>query len=234
MARSSPSKTRAVPSKVSWSSAGHLDHRPFRGQGPGQHGDTALDVDGVAHDVDHVAVGSGWVEGGQVLGHRPTGDGQAVPVEQSGLEQLGHHHRDPTDPIDIGHVVLPVGLGVGQVGHPGGHGVEVVQLQLDPRLVGDGQQVEYGVGRAPEGHGHGDGVLEGLLGHDLAGPDPEPEQLHHGLAGGEGGVVPTAVDSRSRRAARQRHAQGLGHRGHGVGGEHARRTTPRWGRRCAR
>ena len=49
---------------------------------------------------------------------------------------------------------------------------------------------------------------------------PALEQLDHGLAGGEGRVVATAVDGRGRRAARQRHAEGLGHRGHGVGGEH--------------
>ena len=39
---------------------------------------------------------------------------------------------------------------------------------VDAGLVGDGQQVQHGVGRAAERRGDGDGVLERLLGHDLA------------------------------------------------------------------
>ena len=74
--------------------------------------------------------------------------------------------------------------------------VEVVELELDPGLVGDGQQVEHGVGRAAERHDDGDGVLEGLLGHDLAGPDPGLEQLDHGPTGLVGEVVAPAVDGR--------------------------------------
>ena len=41
---------------------------------------------------------------------------------------------------------------------------------------------------------------------------PASSSADHGPAGGEGGVVPAAVDRRGRRAARQRHAQRLGHR----------------------
>ena len=67
---------------------------------------------------------------------------------------------------------LPCGLSVGHVRHPGRHLVEVVQLQVDPGLVGDGQQVQDGVGRTAQRHDHGDGVLERLLGHDVPGPDP--------------------------------------------------------------
>ena len=67
-----------------------------------------------------VAVGRRRVERGQVLGHRPPGHGQAVAVEQAGLEQLAHDHRDAADPVDVGHVVPAVRLGVGQVGDPGG------------------------------------------------------------------------------------------------------------------
>ena len=36
------------------------------------------------------------------------------------------------------------------------------------RLVGDGEQVQDGVGRAAERHDDGDGVLERGLGHDLS------------------------------------------------------------------
>ena len=124
---------------------------------------------GLDRRVDDLAVGGGRVEGGQVLGHRPPGHRQAVAVEEAGVEQLAHDHRDAADAVDVDHVVLAVGLGVGDVGHPGRHPVEVVEAQLDAGLVGDGEQVEHGVGRAAEGHDHGDGVLERLLGHDLRG-----------------------------------------------------------------
>ena len=73
----------------------------------------------------------------------------------------------------------------------------------------------------PEGHHHGDGVLEGLPGHDLAGPDPR-------------GSSSTTARPDGRRASSRRRStagadelpgsdmpEGLGHRRHGVGGEHA-------------
>ena len=66
---------------------------------------------------------------------------------------------------------LPVGLGVGQVGHLGGDPVEVLQLQVDPGLVGDRQQVQHGVGGSTEGVDHRDGVEERPLGEDVAGSD---------------------------------------------------------------
>jgi hypothetical protein len=53
-------------------------------------------VDGVGQRMDHAPVGGGG-EGGQVLGHRPPGHREAVAVEQTGVEQLGHDHRHPAD-----------------------------------------------------------------------------------------------------------------------------------------
>src|SRR3712207_7256883 len=47
-----------------------------------QHGQAALSVDGFGEAVDDRAVGSGWVEGSQVLGHRASGDGEAVRSEE--------------------------------------------------------------------------------------------------------------------------------------------------------
>ena len=105
-----------------------------------------------------------------------------------------------------------------------GHGfadpVEIVQRQLDLRLVGDGEQVENGVGRAAQGHHDSDGVFERVLGHDLAGPDPGFEQLDDGLARLVGVVVTPAVNCRGRRTGGKRHPERLGRRRHRVGREH--------------
>ena len=47
--------------------------------------------------VHDLAVGRRRVEGGEVLGHRLAGDGEAVAVEQPGVEQLLHHDRHAAD-----------------------------------------------------------------------------------------------------------------------------------------
>ena len=85
---------------------------------------------------------------------------------------------------------------------------------------GDGQQVQHGVGRAAEGHDHGDRVLERLLGHDVAGGDAPAQQLDDGLAGAAGEPVAAPVGGRRGGAAGQRHADRLGDAGHRVGGVH--------------
>ena len=47
-------------------------------------------------------------------------------------------------------------------------GLEIVERERNFGGMGDGQQVQYGVGRAAGGHDHADGVFERLAGHDLA------------------------------------------------------------------
>ena len=55
-----------------------------------------------------------------------------VAVQEVGLEQVAHHHRDAADPIDVDHVVRPVGLRVADVRHAGRNAVEVVEGEVDP------------------------------------------------------------------------------------------------------
>jgi hypothetical protein len=47
---------------------------------------------------------------GEVLGHGLAGDGEAVAVEQAGVEQLLHDDRHAADAVEVGHVYLPWGL----------------------------------------------------------------------------------------------------------------------------
>ena len=176
-APSSPSNTRAGPSNDSWSvrEAGHLHHRPVGRQRAPQHEDAALGVDGRVERVHDDAVGPGRVDRGQVLGDGPAGDGEAVAVEQPGVEEVLHHDRHAADAVEVGHVELAARLHVGDVRHACRDPVEVVEVERHPRLVGDGHEVEHGVRGAAEGVGDGDGVLERLLRHDLARRDAELE-----------------------------------------------------------
>ena len=45
------------------------------------------------------------------------GDGEAVAIEQPGVEQLAQHDGHATDAIEIDHVVFAVRLHVGDVRH---------------------------------------------------------------------------------------------------------------------
>ena len=144
------------------------------------------------------------------------------PLSRPSLEQLPAA-RPATPPIRSRSVMwyLPCGFMSARCGTRRPMRAKSSRLQLDTGLVRDREQVEHGVGRAAEGHHRRDGVLEGLLGHDLARPDALFEQAHHRHAARVGEVVAPAVDRRRRRPGRKRHAERLGHRGHRVGGEHA-------------
>ena len=220
---SSPSNTRAAPSKWSWSwvRPATFTTAPSRRQRAPQHDEAALGVERRVERVDDDAVRSGRVDLGQVLGHGPAGHRQHVAVQQAGVEQVLHHDGHAADAVEIGHVELAARLHVGDVGHAGRDAVEVVEVEGDPGLVGDGQQVEHGVGRAAERVGDRDGVLERRLRHDVPRGDAEAEQLDHRLAGAHRVVVAPAIDRRRGRRAGQRHADGLADRGHGVRREHA-------------
>ena len=80
--------------------------------------------------------------------------------------------------------------------HPGADPGEVGQGQFHPGLVRDGQQVQHRVGGPAEGHHHGDGVLERLLGQDVAGGDAAAQQLHDGRTAAPGEPVAAAVGGR--------------------------------------
>ncbi len=178
-------------------------------------------VKGIVERAEDVAVRIRGIDVRQVLGDGAAGDGEAVAVEEAGVEKRPHHHGDASDAEDIRHDVSSEGLEIAQVGDLVGDGVEVVEGELDVGLSRDGQQVEDRVGGPAQCHDDGDGVEEGLAGDDVAGGDAAFEEPHHGLAGLLRIGHPVAVDGRGSGAARQGHAHGLRGGGHGVGGVHA-------------
>ncbi len=202
---------------------------PFGASEPREDRDAALLVDGLGERMHDRTIGRRRRELGEVLGDRATGDGQAVAVQQTRFEQLLHDHGNATHPIEIEHVELAVRLHVGDVRNARTDAIEVVELQVDARLVGDRHEVQHRVGRTAERHDHRDRVLERFLGHDLAGPEIELEQPHHRVAGLVREVIAATIDRGRRRAAGQRHPDRLAHRRHRVRREHARRTNLRSG-----
>ncbi|MNI86020.1 hypothetical protein D3C73_1430680 [compost metagenome] len=71
--------------------------------------------------------------------------------------------------------------------------IEVVQRQLYFGFPGDREQVHHGVGGTAEGHGDGNGILERLFGHDVAGRDAQAQQVYYGFAGLACEIITTAV-----------------------------------------
>ena len=108
-----------------------------------------------------------------------------------------------------------------QVGGLGADLVDHVQVQLHPGLVGDGGQVEHGVGGAAQGHVHRLRVVEGGGGHDIPGTDVLLDQLHDLHARVLGQAQAGGVDGGDGSVAPQGHSDGLGQAVHGVGGVHA-------------
>ena len=79
--------------------------------------------------------------------------------------------------------------------------------------------MQHDVGGAAHRHADGDGVLEGLAGHDVAGADVLLQQAHQGAAGVAGLAQLAGVDGGDGGVAGERHTHHLNGGGHRVGGE---------------
>ena len=81
--------------------------------------------------------------------------------------------------------------------------------QFDPGGVGDGQQMQHGVGGTAEGDDHGDGVFKGLFGEDVAGAQAGFEHVQDTGAGAAAIVQFGGGDGVLGGAVGQAHAQGF-------------------------
>jgi hypothetical protein len=87
--------------------------------------------------------------------------------------------------MQVLHEVFAAGFEIREDGDLVADGLEVVLCQGDAYAAGHGDEVEYGVGAAAEDHDDGDGVVESLAGHDVAGLDIFFQQQADGGAGCE-------------------------------------------------
>ena len=148
---------------------------------------------------------SGWIVGhaGEIFGQCFAGDCQAIAVQQAMCQQTFHQRLYAADGYELGHQVFAAGPHIGQHWHALADTREVGQRQLDARFMCDGQQMQYGIGGAPQCNDHGDGVLERFTRQDVAGTDAKAQQVNHCSAGSAAVFVLVAADGLLRRTVGQ-------------------------------
>ena len=138
---------------------------------------------------DHVLIGARLVRDvREFFSQRLAGNGDAIAMQQAGVEQQLHHLRDAAGFVQVGGHILARRFEVADDGHALAHPLEVIDGPFHFRSVGDGQVVQHGVGGAAGGHDHGHGVLDGLARDDVA----RLQVAAHGInqhARGFGGAV---------------------------------------------
>ena len=58
------------------------------------------------------------------------------------------------------------------------HTSEILDIELDASLIGDGQHVQYGIGGSTDGRVYADGIFNGLQGDYIAGADVLANEIH--------------------------------------------------------
>ena len=97
------------------------------------------------------------------LGDRPAVDRHLVAVEQALLEQLAHDERDAAGVVHLRRREPAARLHVGDDRRPVRDDPELVDVEGDPELVGDRQEMQHAVGRAAGRGDRRDAVLERRL-----------------------------------------------------------------------
>ncbi|MPM41805.1 hypothetical protein SDC9_88464 [bioreactor metagenome] len=144
-------------------------------------------------------------------GDRHDGGIQNVP-------QMLRDSGDSAGPEERLHLRLGGGVDLGNLGRGFAQLLKLLHhVHVQLRLVGDGRQVQHGVGGAAGGHGHLNAVADSRGGQNLAGGDALFAQVHDGPARLEGAAQTGGIGGGNQGAAGQGHAQRLGHAAHGVG-----------------
>ena len=154
----------------------------------------------------------------EVLAKSLAGDGHNVEVEHR-LDLL-HNARHAARIVEELRRPLACGANVEQVVGATVQAIEIVGGHLDAKLAGDRGNVQQRVGGTGDGAVDHDEVLEGLLGHDVAGAQVvlgEP----HGLTASLARKLTQIGAGCGQQGGTGKHkAQGLGGNLHGRGGAH--------------
>ena len=149
------------------------------------------------------------------------GDGGDIEVQQTLLGQLCLHGGDAAGGVEVGHVGGACGGQMAEVRGLGAYLIEELQVDGHTGLVGDGQQVQNGIGGAAQRHIAGQRVADGALVDDLAGGDALLHHIHDGHTGVLCQQQALGVDGGDGAVSGQCDADGLAQAVHAVGGVHA-------------
>jgi hypothetical protein len=198
--------------------ASRLENGAVRTEIALENGQAAVGRDRCVETVDDLAIGV-W-GGGEFLGESAAGNSERIAMETAATQQLAQHYRGATYFVDVASEISATGLQVADQRRAGKNNGDVVYVERDARLVGDGGDVQDGIGGTASRSHHCAGILECLSGDDVAGKGGTAQHsLGDGAAGTtvEGGAL--GEHGRDHRAAEQGEADRLGNHAHGVGGE---------------
>ena len=156
--------------------------------------------------------------------------GRQVAVDQPGIVELAEDGHDAAGAVDVFHVHVRLGRrDLAQHRHLARQRVDVVLIEVDLALMGGGQDVQHGVGRAAHGDVERHGVLEGALRGDAARQCGVVVlfvialgEIDDQMAGLDEQPLAVGMRRQRRAVAGQRQAERLGQAIHRIGGEHAR------------
>ena len=143
----------------------------------------ALGFDRIGKRTDDLLILRIRFEGGKILFERLAGDGHAIAMQESRFKQHLHHRHDAPDLDQLRHEVLAAWLEVGKDRDTFADASEILKGQLHPCGVGDGKQMENGIGGTSECDDNGDRILKCLLGHDVEGADSFLEEIQDSSSG---------------------------------------------------
>ena len=107
----------------------------------------AFCVHGLVDGANDILVSTGCVGNVfQVFSHCFASDGDAIAVQQAGLQQNLHHLWDATGAVQVHGQVLTAGFQVANDGDLLAHALEVVDGPLHTCGVGYGQEVQHSIG----------------------------------------------------------------------------------------
>ena len=107
--------------------------------------------------------------GGEGAGEGAAFHAEDVGVDESSAVELGKDAEDASGAVAVfDAVLLCVGCELAEAGHSAREGVDILHGEVHFSLLGDGEQVEYGVGAASHGDVECHGVEEGLARGDAA------------------------------------------------------------------
>ena len=185
---------------------------------PGQYGDAACLPIGVFYRADYFRTCDFCVFDQRADGF--SGYGFAALVDESQFGKFIHNRCDTAGFFQIDHVVGAAGAEFGQVWCLFGNFIKQGQGQFDAGFVSNGRQVQRRIGRTADCHVNGDGVLESIHGHDVAGQNLFFDQTDDGFAGFFGKTGTRALEGcRYSSVAGETHTQHFGQAVHGVGGK---------------